>query len=258
MVKKVLLILALIALIWWFRLFFLKLQSGIENELWVVFFTFIPFIGGINGLLVSKKWGGWKSVLGKSIILISLGLLGWAIGNFIWSYFTLIQNIAVPYPSIADMFFFSIVPTWSLGMYFLIKALGGKFAWKTLHGKMFIIIPPVIGFIIAYFMFLKGLTFPDNSIDLKSFLDIAYPLGDTLTITLSLLALGVSAKMLGGRMRIPVLILILGFVIQYFADFSFSYTTSTGTFFNGHWVDLAYMFAQLSVGYGLASIETKE
>ena len=109
MAKKVLLIFTLIALIWWFRLFFLKLQGTIENELWVVFFTFIPFIGAINGLLVSKKWGGWKSVFGKSILLISLGLLGWAIGNFIWSYFSLVQKIAVPYPSIADIFFFSIV-----------------------------------------------------------------------------------------------------------------------------------------------------
>jgi len=246
-----------LAFVWWLRLFFFKIEGRLENYLWVLNQALVPLIGGINGLFLSKKWGGWQSVIGRSLVFISLGSLGWSFGDFVWSYFNLVEKIAIPYPSLADLGFFSMIPLWSLGMYFMIKAIGGKFAWRSLHGKIVVIVLPVLGFIVSYFLFLKGITL-SGQFDWTKFLDIAYPLGDTMTITFALIAFGVSTRMLGGRMKLPILILILGFVAEYFADFSFSYGNSNGIYFNGSWIDLIYLTAQFLVVYGLANFESKD
>lgn len=257
MIKKLLLALAFIAIVWWLHLFVFKIVGKLENDLWVVYFTFIPFIGAINGFRISRKWGGWKSVIGRSLVFLSLGSLGWAFGNFVWSYFNLVEKISIPYPSIADIGFFSIIPFWTLGMLYMIKVIGGKFAWRSLHGKIIVIVLPLIGFFVSYFLFLNSITL-SGQFNLTKFLDIAYPLGDAITITTALIAFGVSTRMLGGRMRIPIIILIFGFFAEYFADFWFSYGNSNGIFYNGSWIDFSYFVAQFLVVYGIASFATKD
>lgn len=257
MAKKALVILTLIVTAWWLKLFFTHSEGQLENYIWVVVLTFVPIIGGINGLIIAKKWGGWSSIFGRSVIFISLGLLGWAFGDTVWSYYNIFQKVEVPYPSLADFGFFSMVPFWSLGMFFLFQAAGGKYALKSLAGKVLLLFLPLVGFVLSYFLFLKDKTFDGGSM-LKSFFDIAYPLGDMITISAALLVLVLTARILGGRMRVPIIVLILGFIFQYIADFSFSYTSTTGAYFNGSWVDMAYLLAQFFVSFGLAGFLLKE
>lgn len=258
MAKKLLIILTLIVSVWWVEIFYTNARSQLQNYLWVVLLTFVPLIGGINGLLIARKWGGWQSIFGKCIIFISLGLLGWSFGDFVWSYFNLVEQIEVPYPSVADLGFFSIVPLWFLGIVYLLKTLKAKFAFKSWDGRALLIILPLSAFVITYFLFLKDKTFFEGGDPIKSFFDIAFPLGDVIILSLALLAFASALKFLGGRMKKPIMILILGFFFQYITDFSFSYTSSTGEYFNGSWVDMLYLVAQFFVSYGLASFDIKE
>src|SRR3990167_8618143 len=78
---------------------------------------------------------------------------------------------------------------------------------------------------------------------LKIFLDFYYPLGDWVILTVSFLVFGLSLKYLGGRFRWPVFITLLGFITMFLADFSFSYTTTVGTYYNGNFADLLFAVA---------------
>jgi hypothetical protein len=93
---------------------------------------------------------------------------------------------------------------------------------------------------------------------IKIFFDIAYPLFDVIVLAIGGLVFGLSFKYLGGRYKWPVLITLFGFVINYFADFGFSYTTTVGSFYNGSWVDLLFTSAMFVISFGVNSFDGKE
>ena len=43
--------------------------------------------GGFWGFSISKHWGGMKSVMGKAIIMFSLGLFAQEVGQIIYAYY---------------------------------------------------------------------------------------------------------------------------------------------------------------------------
>ena len=241
---------------WWLVLHATHSVGATGNYMWVILLTFIPIIGGINGLFISHVWGGWKSVLGKGIGFLSLGLIGWAIGDLIWSFYTIVLKVEVPYPSWADLGFFSIVPFWFIGMIYMARAGGAKFGLRGKGGKMFLVIIPIIVFIVSYFLLLRGKAISGDP--LTAFFDIGYPLGDMLTASAALSALVLMSKFLGGSMRLPILVLIIGFVFQYLADLFFSYASAAGTYYNADWIDILYLTAQFVVSCGVGLLLPKK
>ena len=241
---------------WWVVLNLTKSVGNINNYSWVILLTLIPIIGGINGIFISRSWGGWKSILGRGIMLLSLGLIGWGLGDLVWSFYTIVLKVEVPYPSLADVGFFSIVPFWFTGMIYIARAGGAKFGLREKKGKAFVILVPLIVFVISYFLLLKGKAI--SSSFLTAFFDVGYPLGDMLTASAALSALVLMSKFLGGSMRLPILVLIVGFIFQYSADLFFSYASGAGTYYNGDWIDLLYLTAQFTVSAGVALMAAKK
>ena len=74
---------------------------------------------------------------------------------------------------------------------------------------------------------------------------------------MSFLLFGLSLKYLGGRFRTPVFVTLLGFVIMFLADFSFSYTTTVGTYYNGNTADLLFALAMTVISIGITSIDAR-
>ena len=111
-------------------------------------------------------------------------------------------------------------------------------------------------FIISYYLFLSGKAVSGDS-TLATFFNIAYPLGDMLTASAALSAWILMKKFLGGKMRLPIIILVFGFLFQYLADLSFSYASTNGTYYNADWIDLFYLTAQFVVSCGVALLSPK-
>ena len=88
----------------------------------------------------------------------------------------------------------------------------------------------------------------------KVFFDLAYPIGDVVILSFALLIYGLSFKYLGGRYRYAILMLVTGFVLNYFADFAFSWTTTTETFYVAGWVDLLFMAAMTALSIGVVGL----
>jgi len=230
-------------------------QQGMLNNSFGAAYPLISLIGGLYGLFsVSKQWGGFKSLIGKGIIFLSLGLLAEVFGQWAWSYFTIIQNIEVPYPSIADLGYFMIVPFYAYAMYNFARASGIKLGLKNTVGKAQAIVIPLLMVSVAFWLFLRDVEV-DPSNYLRAFLDFGYPGLEAIAISIGILTYTLSRGVLGGVMRSKVLFIVFALAAQYVTDYLFLYQVGTEVYYNAGIVDLMYTISVFLMALGIISLK---
>ena len=220
--------------------------------------TILPILGGIFGLVNAQHWGSTRSVVGRSLLGLSAGLIAWGGGMVVWNYYLFFTDIAVPYPSLADAIFILSWPLWTYGIFQLSRATGVTFALRSLQGKiMLFIVPFVVGIISYYLVFnvARGGVIDWTSGTSKLIFDVFYPIGDIVIATITVLVYTLSRRFLGGVYKNAVLILLAGFMFNYLSDIIFSYTTTQGTYFNGHFVDFLFTTTMFVLSMAIAMFD---
>lgn len=263
--SKLIIVIYSIAVIFWLLfVYYSGYQTTLEGSVFekilkpfLVCMTILPMIGGIISIHNSLKWGGWESYLGKSAIGLGLGLIAWSGGMVVWNYYLFFTTVEVPYPSIADAVFILSWPLWSFGLLQMSKVVRANLKIKNNSDKYHLFIIPFI--IIAASIYLLfgvargwGITWEGSM--LKLFFDLFYPIGDIVILTITSMVYFGSRKYLGGMYKMPIIILFFGFVVNYFSDFLFSYTTTKGTYFNGHIVDFIFTTSMFIIALGAAQL----
>jgi hypothetical protein len=253
---KIAILIFLLLTIWWF------LSPSFQNPHGQRFFGDFPSIYGVLalcgacwGISISQKWGGVKSILGKAIIMFSLGLLGQVFGQVVYAYYAFYQHIAVPYPSLGDIGYFGSIPLYIYGVLLLAQASGVKIRLKSFRNQIQAVIIPILMLCIGYFLFLKGYKF-DFGNPIKIFLDFGYPFGQAIYISLALLTYLLSKGILGGIMKSKILFILFALFIQFLSDYTFLYQSSNGTWVAGGINDYMYLFAYLLMTLGILQFET--
>jgi hypothetical protein len=227
---------------WWLFNYFTQdaaseLQGYFSDSYWV-----LALIGGVAGLIVAKSWGGFKSLLGKSLCFFSLGLLAQVFGQVIYSYYALVQKVEAPYPSIGDIGFFGSIVLYILAIYYLARVAGAKVgAAKTLN-KILAVVMPVALLTFSYAIFLKDYDAAEVG-TLTKLLDFGYPLGQAFYISMTLLTYFLTRSLLGGIMKNKVLLLLGALFVQYTADYMFLYRFSREQWYAGDVSDALYLVA---------------
>lgn len=239
--------------LWWVKILLSGNTQKPENYWFNLGYGLIALTGGVSGLIISsKKWDGSKSVIGRGLIFLSLGLIGEWFGNLVWGYYNLILKVDVPYPSLADIGYFSLIPFYTLAMINFAKASGSKFALGHLWGKLQVVIIPLVVLGLSYALFLKDVGFDPHNLT-KTLLDFGYPAGEALSVSLGLLTYTLSRNLLGGKMKSRIVSIILALTFQYLTEFTFLYTSGKGIYYNASFVDLMYAGAYLLMTLGLLS-----
>lgn len=246
--------------LWWLSINSRGLVDTTENYYYGLVYGLLPFFGGIIGIYNSKKWGFFSSYLGKSLLFLSFGLMTWSLGNVIYAYYNFFQSIEVPYPSVADFIYILSWPLWSLGLINLLRTTGVKFRLKVMKGKIMLFIIPIAVFIASYYLLFivarqGSIVMSDNI--LKLVFDIGYPAGDIVVLTITLLIYSFSVSYLGGFFKKAIWFILVGFVINYFADFSYAYLTNLGEFYVGGWVDYVYTIVMFLLCIGISQLNPK-
>lgn len=240
-------------LAFWIYLAINNLQGETDQaELYSAIYGSMALFGGVTGLFVSKKWGGRKSLIGKSVLFVSLGLLAQEIGQITYSMYTYLFHQEIPYPSLGDIGFFGSVVFYILAAYFLIKATSVSANYSRRRYKLLIPLVPLALLAVSYKIFLNDYEY-DFSQPIAVFLDFGYPLGQALYIALALLAFLLSRKYLGGLMRPAILAVLFSFVLQYAADFVFLYQVSRDTWVTGGVNELMYLVSYFAMTLSLIS-----
>ena len=239
----------------WFM--YLHTTPGADTEfnlkVWASSYQIVAAFGGIAGLFIANKWGGTKSLMGRSIIFFSVGLLLQVFGQSVNSYHNIFQDQQIPYPSFGDIGFMGSVISYICGAYVLMKASGLRFSVRSISGKFYGIVIPIAVLVCSYFFFLKGYVFDWTNVP-KVILDFAYPFGQALYVALAALAFLISRNFLGGIMKNPILFLIFALVFQYFSDFMFLYQANAGTWYAGGLNDFMYFLSYFLMTLALISM----
>lgn len=249
-------------IVWGVAFYALQIKGTPLNYWYQFAFGLIPLVGGIFGIAKSKQWGWFRSKVGKAVFFISLGAISWGIGQMFWSlYYNIWLKVEVPYPSLADVGYSLSFPFLAIGLVSLSKATGAKFSLKHPGGKLFALFLTIAASALAYYLLIvvaRGGVIDFSEDGLKLFFDLAYPLGDLVIFLFAALIYGLSFNYLGGRYKTPIVSMLLGMLVLFIGDFSFSFNTTTGEYYNGHWVDLVLLTAWTLIVFGVNSMDTKE
>lgn len=214
----------------------------------------IALIGGINGIFIARGLGFFKSYFGKAILLLSIGLLFQEFGQLAYSYLNSIKHVELPYPAVPDIGYFGSIPLYIAGAYYLMTGLGVKAIIKKAPLKLalsVLISVAIVG--VSYWLFLKGY---DTSGKTKAaiFFDFAYPLGQSIYVSMAITILLSVTGLLGGLMKKPIMLLLGAFLLQYAADWNFLYQTIHGTWGPAGYGDFIYMSAYFLMGLSIILI----
>lgn len=246
---------------YWVWLFISERVDTDFNYFYSFAFSLMPFLGGILGVVGAKVWGGFKSSLGKAVSLFSLGLFFWGSGSMVWAYYNFVVNLPAPYPSIADVGYILALVFWALGAWYLSKATGARFGLRNKWIKLIAVVLPILILAGSYYILVTvargGVLTTSGDALLKTTLDILYPLGDMIILVLSVMIIGLSAKLMGGLYKLSLLSLLLGLIVMYAADFVFSYTTTIEKFYVGAPGDLLFSLAMYLLTFGVLGFAHK-
>jgi len=253
--QKVCLYFFIFLFIFWIFIHLFGLKDGFYNYSFSFLFGLIPFFSGIIAMSRYKVWGGFKSAVGKAVFFIGLGIFLWGCGEIIWSYYNFFLNVPAPYPSLADLGFAPSIFFYGLGTFYLSKATGAKFGLRNKYAKIFVTITPLLVLSLSYYLLVivarGGVLIPEGETSLKILLDIMYPLGDFVALTLAIIISGLSFKYLGGKYFMDIYAILLGLGVMFIADTIFSYTTTVGTFYNANFGDLILALGTFLLSFGI-------
>jgi diguanylate cyclase len=238
----------------WGYLFLTNTTEGNLNYLFSFLFGLTPLIGGAIAMVQSRVWGGVKSAVGRAVFFIGLGVFCWGVGEAIWSYYNFVLAVPAPYPSLADIGFAPSIFFYGLGAIYLSRATGARYGLRNPLAKIFVFIAPFAVLALSYYLQVVvargGVFIPEGDTDLKFLLDIVYPLGDFVGLTIAVIVSGLSFKYLGGRYLPDIIAILLGLAVMYVGDVIFAYTTSVGTYYNGSFGDLILATGTFLLTYG--------
>jgi hypothetical protein len=204
--------------------------------------AFPPVIAGaavvVSGISLQKYWRKREERFSMIWLLFTIGLFSWFVGESVWMGYTLIWNVEVPYPSVADAFWIVGYIPFFFALYFYVKIFGTALSKKMLATALaftiflasaisFTLITPVIG---------------SEEDTLTLAVDFAYPLLDVALLSISFLGLLI---FMNGKVGKSWLLINLGIFMNVCGDILFSYTTLQETYYSGHFLEVFYHFGYL-------------
>ncbi len=219
------------------------------------FYGYLALWGAIWGLAISFKWGGYKSVIGRAILMFSLGLFAQEFGQLAYAWYNDIFKTPGPYPSLGDAGFFGSIFFYIYGIVLLAHASGVQIKLQNFVNKIIALIIPLVMLGIGYYLFLQGYKF-DWSKPLTIFLDFGYPFGQAIYISIAILTYTLSRGVLGGVMKNKVLFILLALCVQFSSDYTFLYQTSRGLYQVGGINDYMYCVAYFLMAFGILQFKT--
>jgi len=254
----------MLAVVYWVFLLFTNPTNDIFYNLFGFFLMFLPLIGVVVGLSISKQWDGLKSKVGRSLIFVSLSLLMWFLGQSSYLFYSL-RTGDVPFPGLPDYFFIFIDPFYAFALFWILKYSGAASNIKRSWAHLVLLVVPLFSVYLNYRIFFSGLDYFKN-IDLQVTFELLYSFGSVAIMSLMVIVLVLSANKLGGKMKISLYYTFIGIIFQYVGDIVFSliessqngyvllYNNKTG---NGTLADLIYLVSIGLIAIGLTKFDTK-
>ncbi len=194
-------------------------------------------------LALRKYWDTLRSRLSRIWLSFTLGMVLWFLGEVGWFVYTMVLNVKIPYPSLADIFWLAGYVPLFLALLFYVQLFQ-----PVISRRLFFI----AGLIVAC---TSALTFPLLMMPVLAeapedfatlFFDLAYPSLDLVLLLESILGLSVfTVAKLKCRVGAAWHVINAAIFANVLGDMTFSYTTLNGTYYNGHPQELLFLVSYL-------------
>jgi two-component system, sensor histidine kinase and response regulator len=186
-------------------------------------------VGQAVPALIAAMSCGWTAYRSdrrfrRAWALIGASALSWGIGELIWSYYSVVLGVAVPFPSAADAGFLGAIPLAVAGVLAFPSApsRGNTRLRAVLDGTM-------VAFSLFFVSWALGLStvYHQSAASLLAqWIGLAYPVGDVVIGTVLFVAVRRSTPANRGRL----LVLLFGLGANAFSDSAFAFLTANGTY----------------------------
>ena len=175
--------------------------------------------------------------------LLGGSAFAWAAGEMAWSYFEIILEQQVPFPSPADLGFLTAVPLAVAGI-----ALfpGRRRAASRLASLLDGAIIAGALLLISWATVLGTAYVAGSDSTLSLLLGLAYPIGDIVIAVMALLLVGRTA----GSARLPLLLVVAGLFANLLSDSAFAYLTAANTYGKVQIIDTGWVAGYLLIALG--------
>ena len=178
----------------------------------------------------------------RAWILLAGATASWGVGEIIWSWYEILLRRDVPFPSLADVGYLSLVPLAIAGMLAFPSAPSRMSSRvRTLTDAMIICASLLF---ISWATVLGPLYRASSGTVLEQTIGLAYPASDV--IILSLVVFLVTRSRSSGRL--PLALLGTGLVAIAIADSGFAYLTTVGSYASGNIIDSGWFVGFLLIG----------
>ena len=250
---------ALLMIASWAYIYFGHYVGRNINYWWQVAMGLSALLYAVLGIFTSGKWTWLKSGVGRGIFFISLALFMWGVGQMGWSYFLFVNPAVQSPPShLLDIADFSAIPLWFVGIVMLSRATGARYGLKKRSGQIIVVVVSLIMIVASYYLLVVvargGVSYFKEPF-WEQFFDLGYSIGDAITATIAITIYMLSWRILGGRFKLPIVVILAGFVLLYLADFLYSYRAGRNVYFNGDVADLLYVVTISTFGLGVNMLD---
>jgi len=206
------------------------------------------FIAGATAVAsyfaLRNYWENLESQLSRIWLGFCLGMIFWFIGEVNWAFYTLILDVKIPYPSVADIYRLVGYGFFLFAVFTYIKVFRTIITRKLFTTASIFTLPTSTGIIPLLFLSISARSPEMNLTTLL--VGLAYPLLDLTLLVLAMLGLLVfTTTGLKGRLGSVWLLINAGIIMNIFGDIIFSYSNLQNTYYNGHPLELFFHFGYL-------------
>lgn len=232
-------------LVWGISLQLNPTHGNMSNYLFNTGYALLYGVGGIVGI-IGALYVTTNISMGKSFLYLGLAQLSYVVGLLIWSYYNVIAKIQVPYPSPADIFFVLYYPLLAVGCWHLLTMVQSH-----IHMQHFMEVLAI--FFMSAIVIVGFISTPDITSGLSVItrvVNLWYPLGDSLLVAISYLAFRAGHA----KFQTGILILMIGLLIQVFADIIFSSRTAAQIYWNGDISDILFALSGWTISFSILNL----
>ncbi len=186
-----------------------------------------------------RYWENLQSRLSKIWLSFAFGMFFWFLGEVGWAVYTLVFNVEIHYPSIADIFWLSGYVPLFIALYMYV----GTFQ-PAISKRIVAIAGAIIGSVgvIAVSPLILSVAVGAAEQDLVTVgVSLSYPILDLVLFSEAILGLLVfTITRLKGRIGLAWLLINAAIIVNVVADISFSNATMYGAYYNGHPLELLF------------------
>lgn len=204
----------------------------------------VPLWGALWAGSLANKWRGIKSIMGKTMLVFSLGLLCQVMGQVSYAAYVHILHIQIPYPSLGDLGYFGSTLCYLYGIFLLFKVASIKFKVGLILKHIYASIIYVICLLIGILIFLQSYVFQFSDM-LKLFLDLWYPIVGIVNFYIALLLYLELKNNNKNILKDKIVFFVFALLVQFLSDAVFIYQANLETWTGGQVNDYMYLLGYL-------------